>query len=77
MLTQATFIAAYGDKLVTETTWAKDYDKLQSFLASVRNTLTGSRATWNHDGEWATAAWRSLGGKGKPTLKALRVLPPT
>jgi hypothetical protein len=50
---------------------------LQSFLASVRNTLTGPRATWNHDGEWATAAWRSLGGKGKPTLKALRALPPT
>ena len=46
-------------------------------MLSVRATLRGPVATWNFDGPATVAAWRAIGGKGKPTLKALRALEDT
>lgn len=55
--------------------WARDEDKLTRFVASAERTIRTSAATWNHDSPAIAAAWRKLGGKGKPTLKAMRALP--
>lgn len=69
-MTKQAFLAAYRDALAL----AADAAKLDRFMVSVAATLEGPRATWNHDGDAVTAAWRAIGGKGKPTLKALRAL---
>ncbi len=37
-------------------------------MTSVQQSLEGPKKTWNHDGECVTAAWKEIGGKGKPTL---------
>lgn len=54
--------------------WANNPAALERFMESVRLTIEGKQWTWNHDGEACTAAWRAIGGKGKPTMKALRAL---
>lgn len=72
-MTKTQFMQAYAS-FVALYPWAKDPQRLHAFLASCLATLRGANS-WNHDGEACTAAWRSIGGKGKPTLKALRALP--
>lgn len=74
-MNRQSFISTYRAELIARFPWAQDADKLQRFMASVETTISTSAATWNHDGEAVTAAWRAIGGKGKPTLKALRALP--
>jgi hypothetical protein len=74
-MTKAAFLAAYRLEL-SRYSWAENAPKLATFLDSVAGTLNGPTATWNHTGEAVKAAWRAIGGKGKPTLKALRSLPP-
>jgi len=66
------FLAAYEAEL-GRYPWSSDKTKLGRFLAGVRETLEGA-STWAHEGEAVTAAWQKIGGKGKPTLKALRAL---
>lgn len=73
-MTRDQFLAKYAQHLTATYPWARDEAKLTRFMAGVAKTLDGER-TWNHDGECVTAAWREIGGKGKPTLKALRALP--
>ena len=70
-----TFYANYRIELLNRYAWAQDAAKLDHFMASVRATMESSRSTWTHSGEAVTSAWRSCGGKGGPTLKALRALP--
>ena len=72
-MTKQAFLAAYRAALVAYP-WAADAARLDKFMASVAATIEGPHATWNHDGDAVTAAWRAIGGKGKPTLKALRAL---
>jgi hypothetical protein len=72
-MTKSSFLRAYREKL-SALPWASNPEKLEKFLASCRATIDGA-STWNHDGESCVAAWREIGGKGKPTLKALRALP--
>jgi hypothetical protein len=56
--------------------WALDEKKLDNFMESVERTINSqTRCTWNVYGDAATAAWKFIGGKGKPTYKALRALP--
>lgn len=55
--------------------WANNPEKLEKFLASTWETLETTKNGVNIDGESFTAAWRAIGGKGKPTYKALRALP--
>lgn len=74
-MTRSVFLEAYRTALVAAYPWASDPVRLDRFLASCAGTLEGPAATWNHDGEAVTAAWKAIGGKGRPTLNALRALP--
>ena len=55
--------------------WAQDVAKLDRFVSHMRETIHGDKNLVNLDGDAVTAAWRAIGGKGKPTYKALRALP--
>ena len=70
-----TFLAAYRAAIINAYAWATDTAKFDRFMRSVEVTITTTEATWIHDSPVVTAVWKSLGGKGKPTLKALRSLP--
>lgn len=76
-MSQAAFLTCYRDVLWATYVWAQDDSKLALFMVGVQRTIEGPEKTWNHDGPAVTAAWRIMGGKGKPTLKALRALPRT
>ncbi len=73
-MTKDAFLTAYRAHLTATHAWAQDRTRLHIFMDAVANTLNGPAATWNHDGDAVRAAWRDIGGKGKPTLKALRAL---
>lgn len=73
-MSRTAFLSAYRAALVALYPWAADVAKLERFMSACEVTLSTTRATWNHDGDAVTSAWRSIGGKGKPTLKALRAL---
>jgi len=60
-------------KAVSALPWASNPDKLERFMESCRATINGA-STWQYDGELCVRAWHAIGGKGKPTLKALRAL---
>ena len=68
------FIEAYRTVIVREYPWARDQAKLERFMAACASTLAGETADWNHVGPAVTEAYRAIGGKGTPTLKALRAL---
>lgn len=72
-MTKQDFLTAYETELKARYPWAADEAKLSRFLSSAKGTLNGLN-TWNHEGEAVTAAWKSIGGKGKPTKTALRAL---
>ena len=72
-MTKNDFIAAYRAELLANYQWATDTAKLDRFMTVVADTLAGAN-TWNHNGIAVTAAWRTIGGKGTPTKKALRAL---
>jgi hypothetical protein len=75
-MTRSAFLTAYRGRLVALYAWAQDTAKLDRFMASVEQTLSTKRATWNHSGQAVTDAWYAIGGgKGIPSLKALRALP--
>lgn len=73
-MTKIAFLAAYRADLLQRYEWARDAAKLHRFFESVEQTINGGPATWNFSGESVTAAWKAIGGKGKPTLKGLRAL---
>lgn len=74
-MTKAAFLAAYREKIVSTYTWGSDPKRLESFMTEVVRTITpGQTGVWSHEGPTTTFAWQSIGGKGKPTLKALREL---
>lgn len=73
-MTKTQFLNLYRGELVARYPWAQDAAKLARFMASVESSIAGQGKTWNHDGEAVTAAWRAMGGKGKPTFKALCAL---
>ena len=68
------FLTAYRAELLARYPWAQDAAKLHRFMESVEMSISGGAKTWNNDGEAVTAAWRAIGGKGKPTYKALCAL---
>lgn len=73
MGTKEEFLTFYGACLIADYPWARDEAKLTKFMASCSATLAGA-STWNHDGDAVRVAWKLIGGKGKPSLKALRAL---
>ena len=73
-MTKSELSAAYRDLLPRVFPWAQDQDRLDRFMASFERTIRTSAATWNHNSPTIWQAWRTLGGKGRPTLKAMRAL---
>ena len=73
-MTKTSFLIEYKKELTSSYSWAQDEAKLTRFLESCAQTINGPNNTWNHDGDCVTRAWKAIGGKGKPTLKALRAL---
>lgn len=73
-MTKQSFLTTYRAKLLAAYPWAQNAAKLHRFMESVETSINGGAKTWNHDGEAVTAAWREIGGKGKPTFKALLAL---
>ena len=71
-MNKTSFLSEYR-KSVSALPWASNHDKLERFMESCRATINGA-STWQYDGELSVKAWRAIGGKGKPTLKALRAL---
>lgn len=69
------FLEVYRALLVARYAWAADAAKLDKYMASVEETISTTRSTWNHVGDAVTEAWQALGHTSKPTLKALRALP--
>lgn len=74
-MTKNAFYREYQAALEQHYPWAQDRDRLAKFLGSVKTTLETDRDSWDHHGECINKAWHAIGGKGKPTLKALRALP--
>ena len=72
--TRNAYLIAYRSELLARYAWTANADKLNAFLDKARAGLEGE-GTWSHTGDASTAAWRAIGGKGKPSLKALRALP--
>lgn len=73
-MTRAAFLVAY-EKQVRAYQWAGDQARFETFMAKVRETLDGRGIPWAWNSDGSIAAWKEIGGKGKPTLKALRALP--
>ena len=74
-MTQVAFIKAYMGELKARYPWTSDLVKFARFMESVTLTLRAGGNTWLPEGEAVNAAWKAIGGKGKPSLKALRALP--
>jgi hypothetical protein len=77
-MTKKAFMKAYYTELLLVYNWTRGDEgikKLEKFMKAVRLTITSGREHWNHQGKCVTAAWHAIGGKGIPTLKALRALP--
>lgn len=55
--------------------WSTDITRLDFFMDTCRATLNGEHTQWEHHGPASQAAWRTIGGQGRLTLKALRALP--
>ena len=75
MLTKTSFLHKYEQAIISTHPWASDDTKRAKFMEAVRMTLTTDKCPWQHQTALVTSVWKSLGGKGKPTLKALRALP--
>ena len=74
--TKETFLRIYREEILKlyGHSWAKDTDRLNKFMESVRITITTQANTWNNDSIATNRAWKRLGMKGKATYKALRAL---
>ena len=73
-MTKKEFLSLYREELPKRYPWAQDATKLDHFMKVVAETVRGTSSGWNWDGPVTTYVWKQLGGKGKPTLKALREL---
>jgi len=74
-MTKTELLAAYRADLLERYAWAVNINNLDRMVSSAERTIRTTAATWHHNGISMSAAWRRLGGKGRPTLKAMRALP--
>lgn len=74
-MTKKAFLIAFKAELVARYPWAKDEAKLKNFMGKVAESLSGESPGWIVEGKAVEAAWSSIGGAGKPTLKKLVALP--
>ena len=75
LMTKAGFLAAYRAALLEAYPWAKDAERLEKFMDAARADLAGAAACVDWTGAAVLQVWRAIGGKGRPTRKALRALP--
>ncbi len=75
MSSKQEFLTKYRAELLVRYGWAANTEKLNKFMAGVEEAINTKMSKWNCDGEAVSAAWRGIGGKVAPTLKALRELP--
>lgn len=73
-MTKENFLSAYRAKLIEAYPWAQDAAKLDRYMESVRATIHDTAGSWNPTGNAVVAAWKAIGGKGTPSLKAMRGL---
>ena len=71
---QERYIAIYIDEVQKRYPWAQDESKLAKARAHITQAIAAKRNEWQIDGEAGVAAFRALGGKGKPTFKAIFAL---
>lgn len=76
-MTKQDYFEALESELRTRFAWAQDDEvKLARYMAAAREkVLCDSGPSYQYDGAASKAAWQSIGGKGTPTLTALRALP--
>lgn len=55
--------------------WAFDQERRARFNALARESVETGRNLIAIDGPAVVKAWQAIGGKGRPTYKALRALP--
>ena len=73
-MSKAAFLSTYRAELLARYAWTIDASKLEQFMANLSDGLDGKHELWSHEGEAVTVTWKAIGGKGKPTRKALRAL---
>lgn len=74
-MTQIDFLSAYARHLVKEYAWASDPDKLDRFMHSVEQSLSGEGKRWTvTTNPSAQTIWRALGGTGQVSNAKLRNL---
>lgn len=74
--TREAFLAAYRELLAPLPWAAANSAKLDGYMTVVTRVVSGGAGNWSPTGqELAAQAWKAIGCKGKPTLKALRALP--
>ena len=72
--TKAAFLRHYAGEIRHRYAWAQDASKLDRFMGGVAETLSGPSRVWACENDAVNATWQAIGGKGRPTLKALRAL---
>ena len=70
----AAFLHRYRSEIKHRYAWAQDAAKLDLFMGGVEETLKGTARVWGCEGDALIATWQAIGGKGRPTLKALRAI---
>lgn len=55
--------------------WANDRSRLEKFIERTSTTIRTNSNYVNIEGPAFVKAWQAIGGKGRPTYKALRSLP--
>ena len=77
-MNQTAYLAALREAL-KRYPWAGNPEKLDRYMGRVEDGIASDKyrggAGFEYDGPASVAAWRAIGGKGKPSLAALRALP--
>ncbi len=73
-MTKAAFIETAIAEAKARYPWASDVDRLAKYQAALDAACTGGAGRVALDGPAVIAAWQAIGGKGKPTYKALEAL---
>lgn len=75
-MSRTKFLDVLRVELVAKHDWAKNNPvKVDHWINLTRATMETSRNEINIDGPAFLAAWRAVGGRGRPTFKGLRALP--
>lgn len=71
---QERYVNLYVDALSANFAWAQDETKLANARKTIVSCIEKKMNGWQIDGLAGMAAWRGIGGKGKPTFKVIHNL---